>query len=178
MESHLGRGGAQLIRACRLLLLASAAVPPATGQSRCATPPHRAFDFWAGEWDVFEFSDPGKPVAHARVESILDGCALRERYEGANGLVGESFSIWDAARGVWHQSWVTNRGQLLQLDGGMQGDRMVLTGAQPTPEGKPGLIRGEWYRLPDGVRETAKTSSDGGKTWQPLFDLVFRARKP
>jgi hypothetical protein len=25
-----------------------------------------------------------------------------------------------------------------------------------------------------GVRETAETSADGGTTWKPLFDLVFR----
>jgi hypothetical protein len=29
-----------------------------------------------------------------------------------------------------------------------------------------------------GVRETAVTSTDGGTTWQPWFDLVFRPHKP
>jgi hypothetical protein len=29
----------------------------------------------------------------------------------------------------------------------------------------------------DGVRETAEISSDSGKTWKPLFDIMFRAHK-
>ena len=28
-----------------------------------------------------------------------------------------------------------------------------------------------------GVRETAHTSADGGATWRPLFDVLFRRRK-
>jgi hypothetical protein len=28
------------------------------------------------------------------------------------------------------------------------------------------------------VRETATRSKDGGKTWEPLFDIVFRPHKP
>ena len=144
----------------------------------CTGPEYRAFDFWAGDWDAFEAKAPGDSVAHARVDIILEGCVLREVYEGKNGLTGHSFSIYDVAQRVWHQSWVTNRGQLLLLEGGMQGDRMVLTGTQHTADGKAELIRGEWYRIADGVRETAQTSRDGGKTWQPLFDLVFRLRKP
>jgi hypothetical protein len=31
--------------------------------------------------------------------------------------------------------------------------------------------------FPGVVRETAVTSTDGGKTWQQWFDLVFRQRK-
>lgn len=146
--------------------------------SACTGPEYRAFDFWAGDWDAFEVSAPDNSVAHAQVDIILDGCVLREVYEGKNGLTGQSFSIYDASHRVWHQSWVTNHGQLLLLEGGRQGDRMVLTGTQRKPDGKEELIRGEWYRVEGGVRETAQTSGDGGKTWQPLFDLVFRARKP
>jgi len=48
----------------------------------------------------------------------------------------------------------------------------VLQG--PYPPGSTTLIRGAWKRLGDGVRETAETSRDAGKTWYPLFDLVFR----
>jgi hypothetical protein len=168
-------------RAAGLLVLAIALLAgngsTALAQAPCSSAAHRAFDFWVGDWDVFEFKDGSGPVAHARVELILDGCVLREIYEGTNGLTGQSFSSYDAARGVWHQSWVTNRGQILLLDGGLQQDRMVLTGAQPEPGGKGSLIRGEWLRVGDDVRETATISGDGGKTWRPLFDLLFRARR-
>src|SRR5262249_10180219 len=83
----------------------------------------------------------------------------------------------DAARKVWHQSWVTNRGQLLIVEGGMRGERMVLTGVERTTDGKSRQLRGIWMLVPHGVRETAETSTDGGKTWQPLFDIIFRPHK-
>jgi hypothetical protein len=141
----------------------------------CATPEHRQLDFWMGSWDVYETADRSKQIARARVDGLLSGCVLHEVYEGNNGLKGQSFSLYDSARKLWHQSWVTNRGQLLLLDGGMEGDRMVLSGTLRTTDGTTELIRGEWTRVEGGVREVATTSKDGGKSWLPLFDLMFRA---
>jgi hypothetical protein len=143
----------------------------------CTAPEYRQFDFWIGDWDTFELNDPAKLVARCRVDKILDGCALREVYDQSDGLTGQSFTIYDAPREIWHQSWVTNRGQLLVLEGGIQGDRMVLTGADRSADGKPILLRGVWVRVEGGVRETAETSSDAGKTWKPFFDIVFRPHK-
>jgi hypothetical protein len=147
---------------------------PGTDLAACAAPEHRQFDFWAGDWDVSDVSNPDSIKARARVERILDGCALHELYEGSSGLTGESFSIYDASRRVWHQSWVTNRGQLLMIEGGMDGNRMILTGTDYTGGGAGVLLRGVWVPIADGVRETAETSSDHGRTWLPLFDLLFR----
>src|SRR5919106_456991 len=103
--------------------------------ARCAGPEFRQFDFWLGDWDTYEVADTSKVVARNRVTRILGGCVLREAYEQNDGLVGESYSLWDEARGVWHQSWVTNRGTLLLLDGGLDGGRMVLTGSEKASNG-------------------------------------------
>jgi hypothetical protein len=116
-------------------------------------------------------------VARNRVTRILDGCVLRELYQQQNGMVGESYSLWDASRRVWHQSWVTNRGTLLLLDGHLDGDRIVLTGPDKTAEGRPALIRGIWWAEGRNVREKAERSTDGGKTWQPVFDIVFQPHR-
>jgi ketosteroid isomerase-like protein len=56
----------------------------------------------------------------------------------------------------------------------MQNGEMVLTGADRTADGKDRLVRGVWKREAEGVRETAARSTDGGKTWNPWFDLMFR----
>ena len=140
----------------------------------CSAAEYRQFDFWIGDWDTFEFAVPDKNIAHNRVESILDGCALHEIYEQGDGLIGESFTIYDASRRVWHQSWVTNRGQLLVIEGGVKDNQLVLTGNDHTAEGKPRLIRAVWTPVEKGVREIAEVSIDGGKTWKPHFDIVFR----
>jgi hypothetical protein len=93
----------------------------------CAAPAYRQFDFWVGDWDAFDVGGSIK-VAHARVDRILDGCVLREDYQGADGHKGQSFTIYDAARKVWHQSWVTNRGELLVIEGKSEAGEIVLTG--------------------------------------------------
>jgi ketosteroid isomerase-like protein len=148
---------------------------PQSGNARpCTSPEYRQFDFWVGDWDVFDSYSTSK-VARVRVDRILNGCVLRERYEEASGLQGESFSIYDAGKRLWHQTWVTNRGQLLTIEGKMEGGEMILAGATRARDGLENHIRGTWKPLDSGVvREAAVTSSDAGKTWKPWFDLSFR----
>jgi len=132
------------------------------------------FDFWAGDWTVFDVGSPAKSVAHVQVDRILDGCVLHEHYEDTDGLVGQSFSTYDEARERWQQSWVTNRGQPLILEGGRQGDGLRLDGIDHTREGRERLVRVTWKPALGGVRETAVRSVDGGRTWSSWFDLMFR----
>jgi hypothetical protein len=143
----------------------------------CSGPEYRQFDFWVGDWDAFEAANLKTMVARTRVDLILDGCVLREDYEGANGLSGQSFSIYDASRKVWHQSWVTNRGKLLVIEGKFRNGEMVLSGVEHTTDGKAKQVRGTWKAVAEGVRETAFVSTNEGKDWEPWFDLVFRTHK-
>jgi hypothetical protein len=152
------------------LIAACAASAQGPKSSSCATPAYRQFDFWAGDWDVFDVGSPIK-VAHAQVDLILDGCVLREDYQGADGHKGQSFTIYDAARNVWHQSWVTNRGELLVIEGKIEAGEMTLSGED---HANGALVRGTWKAENGNVREIAVTSTDGGKTWKPWFDIVFR----
>jgi hypothetical protein len=101
-----------------LVIAAHARVSAQTSKpGACSTAEYRQFDFWAGDWDGFEVAKSDVRVAHNRVSWILDGCVLLEDYQGADGSHGESFTIYDASRKVWHQSWVTNRGALLVIEG-------------------------------------------------------------
>ena len=143
----------------------------------CSGPEHRRLDFWLGDWETYDADDRGKVVARTRVDAVLAGCALRERYEGVDGLVGESLTTYDAARKLWHQNWVTNRGQLLSIEGRFERDRLTLQGSQLSADGRASLVRGVWAPEAGGVRETAHTSNDAGATWRPLFDVFFRRRE-
>lgn len=161
---------AVLIVACTLTCIASAA--PSSNESTpvCNSREHHQFDFWIGDWDAFDYGTANK-VARTRVDRTLNGCVLRELYEDPTGLKGESFTIYDAARKTWHQSWVTNRGQLLAIEGRLQNGEIVLSGHDHT---KDAIVRGTWTPVDGGVRETAFTSADNGATWKPWFDLLFR----
>jgi len=157
----------------QVLATGAAPVAESTKPAFCRAPEYRQFDFWVGDWDAFDAENPAVKVAHNRVDRVLDGCVLLENYEGMDGSHGESFSIYDAVRGAWHQSWVTNHGKLLVIQGQMQGGEMVLSGVNHTVSGDK-YVRGTWKSEDGGVRETAVTSADGGKTWKPWFDLIFR----
>ena len=165
----------RLAAALLLSAVAAGAVasPPATSP-KCAGSEHRRFDFWVGDWDVYEVGGSDEPVARARIDVILDGCALREVYEQTDGLVGESFTTYDAPRKLWHQTWVTNGGSLLQIDGRFQGESLTLQGPRLSADGKKEIVRGVWKPQGGAVREIAHTSTDGGKTWKPWFDVLFR----
>jgi len=173
-----------MIRLDKVILLALAAavclfVPAASAArspepARCSAPEYRQFDFWLGDWDVSDVGD-SKPTMHIKIEKILDGCVLKETYEDVSGSHGQSFNIYDASRKVWHQTWVTNRGVLLVLEGGMENGRMVFRATETTKDG-PVLWRAFWIPQGAEVRETAETSSDNGKTWKPKFDIIFRKR--
>ncbi len=155
----------------------SKAAPSSKTSAYCTAAEYHQFDFWIGDWDAYDSDNPTAKVAHTRVDRILDGCVLREDYQGADGHQGQSFSIYDQSRNVWHQSWVTNRGEVLVIEGKFQNGEMVLSGVDHA-KGGHALVRGSWKSVNDGVRETAVTSNDGGKTWKPWFDLVFRPHKP
>lgn len=148
-----------------------------TGPIPCAEQAHRQFDFWLGDWDVSDFDNPVVVNAHVIISRILDGCVLLENYQDRTGTKGESFSIYDATSESWHQTWVTNRGRLLLLNGGWRAGGMVLVGEDRTAEGKQRIVRGTWKPIQGGVRETAVTSLDGGRTWSPWFDLLFRPHR-
>lgn len=156
--------------ACTLTRIALAAPSPDESTPVCNTAEHHQFDFWIGDWDAFDFGTTNK-VARTLVERKLNSCVLHEIYEDPTGLKGESFTIYDAVRKTWHQSWVTNRGQLLAIEGSLQNGEIVLNGHDHT---KDALVRGTWKPVDGGVRETAFTSVDNGATWKLWFDLLFR----
>jgi hypothetical protein len=163
-------GCAALFAGSALGLHAQASPPPP-----CAASEHRQFDFWLGEWEV---AAAGTPVGHNRITPLFGACGLREEYAGARGgFAGTSFNVYDAARGVWHQTWIDNSGALLVLEGGLRDGRMVLEGQRPGPEGTTRRERIIWTPNSDAtVRQLWEVSTDGGSTWSVVFDGLYRRR--
>ena len=113
-----------LAAAALLLALAGSA---GAQQAPCSAPSHRDFDFWIGTWEVQ--IPNGTVVGQNTIRSVLGGCVLHEKYTTTSGAYeGESFNMYDAGRGVWHQTWVDNGGLLLRIEGGLQDGSMVLQG--------------------------------------------------
>lgn len=141
----------------------------------CSGPEHRQFDFWVGEWDVT--TPDGKPAGTNRIESILGGCVLMESWESTSGQsVGHSFNLY-SRDGKWHQTWVDNGGTLLELVGGLDGDRMVMSQERTTPDGKASLHEISWTPLETGqVKQHWRVTTDGGETWRDAFVGIYTKR--
>lgn len=140
----------------------------------CEGEAYRAFDFWLGHWEVRRAD--GQLAGHNQIQLVEQGCVLHERYQTPAGYSGQSFTLYDASRERWHQSWVDNQGALLLLAGGLRAGQMVLEGDSPTPAGAQ-RNRISWSQLPDGrVRQLWQVHRDGA--WQTVFDGYYQKVSP
>jgi hypothetical protein len=130
----------------------------------------RDFDFWIGAWRVTD-PETGKDLGTSRIEGILGGRVIHETWLGSDGYRGESFNIFDKDRRCWHQSWVSDNGTLLLLDGDFRDGSMDLQGKAPDGE----LQRIRWTSRIDGsVLQLWETSNDGGQNWRRRFAGLYR----
>jgi hypothetical protein len=152
------------------------ATPPPPPPPACTAPEFRQFDFWVGRWDVYP-TGGDQLVAHSLIENLYAGCAIRENWMPLPGQGGDggSLNVWRPAEHRWRQTWVDAGNSLVDFYGGMDGDKMVLTGTRPGPNGAEFLVRMAFSRNPDGsVRQVGTRSADHGRTWQPRYDYTYR----
>ncbi len=166
----------QRARLCTgLLAVLLAMAGSAAGQEPpCAATEHRQFDFWLGSWEVI--TQDGNVAGTNNIRRILNGCALEESWQGAEGSLGKSFNMYFARDGKWHQTWVDGGGSRLDLAGGLdERGRMVMAGLMPGPAGGEVLHEISWEKLANGtVRQHWRASKDGGQAWQDVFVGIYR----
>lgn len=152
---------------------ATAATPAAAPPPPCQTEQHRQFDFWIGQWNV---TSNGQPAGTNHIRAIHGGCVLHESWTSSAGnFTGDSLNTYDAARGVWHQTWADSSGTLLQLDGSFADGAMTMRGERPAAGGGTVTHQIQWTPNEDGsVRQLWQTSADGGKNWQTAFDGLYQ----
>jgi len=132
---------------------------PATPPAPCSTPEHRQFDFWIGDWRVYK--PDGAFVGVNRITQEYGNCVVHEHYVTGKGYSGESLNAYDAARKVWHQTWVDSDGLLLTLEGRWDGKHMVLEGAKQ---------RITWTPNADGSVRQLWEAQDARGAWTVVFD--------
>ena len=124
----------------------------------------KQFDFWLGKWSIVQEGAPG--VSTDTIKRIGDGVGLTEKYRDPSGGIGASVTMFNIETGTWTQTWSQGGGPVLQVTGGLEGDRMVL---------KRTVTEGGVTRIERLVFENIKartldqifeTSTDGGQTWQ------------
>ena len=163
-------------------LAAQTATPAAPSPAAPARPAHvctgaefHTFDFWIGRWDVY--GPAGRLVAHSLIESVYDGCGIRENWIPLGGAGGGSLSTYVPAAKQWEQFWIDSGNTRALFTGGWNGSAMVIQGvwANAPADATGPITRMAYSRNPDGsVRQFGESSPDGGKTWAPSFDFTYR----
>ncbi|HJW13255.1 MAG TPA: hypothetical protein VJ776_01090 [Thermoanaerobaculia bacterium] len=157
---------------------AAAPSPAAVMSPSCTAPQYRQFDFWLGEWDLV--GADGKKSAEDKVVQILGGCAIQENWTSVKSGQGLSLSAYDPATRHWHQTLMDDSGAVLKLEGEFAEGKMVLIGQRPSQKEKGVTIthRIAWTPQPDHrVKENWELSTNGGRTWRPVFEGTYVPRR-
>ena len=140
----------------------------------CGAPENRQFDFWVGDWQVHR--PDGSFAGMNRITLEYGGCVVHEHYTTGRGYSGESLNTYDAARKLWHQTWVDDSGLLLMLDGHWDGKSMLLEGDAAGADGALTKQRITWSPSPDGSVRQLWESADSKGAWVVVFDGQYTKR--
>ena len=135
----------------------------------------RQFDFWIGDWEVFNTA--GQKAGTNLVQLFSDGCGLLENWTSVVGGDGKSINFYDAGTNKWYQSWIGSGGGALLYAGNFKEGAMRFDG-ETSANGKKTLQKLTFYKLDENtVRQVFEASNDDGKTWIVTTDLKYVRNK-
>jgi hypothetical protein len=149
----------------------------------CDTAQHHQFDFWIGDWQVFDAATD-KLVAFDRVEKHSEGCIVQQnmnfvtdmyRRPGAKyRLAGMSINRYDGE--AWLELWADNQWGAIAMRGSLdEHGAMVFKTIVPSRNRDLKIV---WEKRPDGsVRILQYVSPARSGKWQKYGDLIYRRNR-
>jgi hypothetical protein len=139
----------------------------------CATIHHREFDYFIGNFTVF--NKAGKQIGTDEVTPEMESCALLEHWHGRK-VQGVGYSGYDDTRKQWVQTFFQNDGTFDIFYGNMTKDGMLISGIDYPKPGVTEYNRVLFRPLPRGFEEYWTASTDGRRSWKVVFDGFFQRR--
>jgi hypothetical protein len=136
----------------------------------------RQFDFWVGEWEVY---DPrGVKAGTSVIERVANGCGILENWTNASGGgTGKSINFYDPQAGKWFQYWIGTDGNPQRYSGEYRDGALRFAGGPYTQNGKRLVTRLTFFNLDaNTVRQLSERSEDDGKTWSVGYDFKYVRR--
>jgi len=161
--------------------LAAPAAPPG---ALCETAVHHQFDFWVGDWQVFDTLDHDALVGYDHVVKEADGCIVQQNLQMLSDLYrrpgvpyrmfGLSVNRFDGER--WLELWADNQWGAIALAGGPEDHyAMVLKTITPS-RGRD--LRLVWEQRADGSVEIYQYIAPAGSgKWEKYGDLLYRPNR-
>ncbi|MGC2235598.1 MAG: tetratricopeptide repeat protein [Pyrinomonadaceae bacterium] len=135
----------------------------------------RQFDFWVGDWDVYNTA--GQKAGTNTIQLFSDGCGLMENWTSTVAGDGKSINYYDASTQKWYQNWIGSGGGALRYSGNFKDGVMRFEG-ETVSGGKKTLQKLTFTKIDENtVRQLFEASTDDGKTWAVTTDLKYVKRK-
>jgi tetratricopeptide (TPR) repeat protein len=135
----------------------------------------RQFDFWVGEWDVF--NPQGRQDGASLIQRFANGCGILENWTGAIGGGGKSINFYDPQAGKWFQYWIGADGNPQRYAGVYKDGAIRYEGEPSAQNGRKVIKRLTFFNVDSNtVRQLAEQSDDGGKTWTVGYDYKYVRR--
>jgi len=141
----------------------------------CCTEAHQAFDFWVGDWTVYDSED--KIVGTNSIQKEYDNCVLKEQWKSSGTSRGTSYNYYNTTNKTWNQVWVDNSGFSLELKGNYDSNKMVLTSDLLTGEKGNFYHRITWLKNEDGsVTQIWDLLSEKQEKMREVFKGLYKKK--
>jgi len=142
----------------------------------CCTPNHADFNFWVGEWVVYDTL--GNKLGENVIKKVEIDCLLTEQWTGSSGSSGRSMNYYEPKDSTWNQIWVSNGGTNLILKGKFVNDAMVLRSDIIAHPKSNYMNQITWKSQDNGtVTQTWDLIDENGQLLRTIFHGVYIPRR-
>ena len=140
-------------------------------------PEAQKFDFWVGEWNVYNQLDV--KIGESKIEKILKDAVILESWTGGSGNTGKSFNHFHIESGKWVQYWVDQSSDRIFLEGNYDpAQKAIVFYERIDKDSEKPLRRLTFFNISsDNVRQFSQQSTDGGATWFVEYDFNYVRKK-
>ena len=137
---------------------------PAPAPNLAALPAARRFDFYLGDWDLTLNGEVERRISTARAFDG-NGLLVTSRDAQAGEINAHSFYLYVEEAELWRQVWLASDGTHVVLEGGLDGDAMILNAV--SENGAPKSNARSVFKDIDADSFTYEwqETEDAGKTW-------------
>lgn len=144
----------------------------------CCTEMHQAFNFWLGDWTVYNMR--GEIVGSNKVVKIQDGCGIQENWVSKNNKnTGTSYNFYNSKDSTWKQVWISNTGKVLELKGGLDsvGNMVLKSELRSSVKGKF-YNQITWSKKSDGsIFQHWEVFNENDEKIRSVFQGIYRKKK-
>lgn len=121
------------------------------------------------------YDTSGSLVGTNSISVQQDSCLLQENWRSVGVHRGTSYNFYDARTKKWNQTWVDITGYVLQMEGGLDGNAMVLRSEDRTQDEQQFYHEISWTPNEEGnVRQLWVIRDPEGEALQTVFDGLYK----